>query len=367
MSVRRHPLCSLPTTSVTSSSSSTASIASSSSISGGGKQGNIKDLLPPEVSQNPESNAVVLNVYDLDQGIVRLNTILAMVGVGGAFHVGVSVFGKEYYYSGIGPPNGPDDLDPSGVYWHEPTHHDVHVYRQSVYLGSTALTERRVYELVRRLGEFWTIGRYDLLRRNCCQFAEALAQGLGVGPIPKEFCVLSRRLSLAADSLGGALGAVTGAVEWISQPTSDSQAVPDSQFMNESNTSLSSPIEKPILIVRVLPLVSVAPNGGAAPIRIEQGDSLFGRTNPKQLPNFHVLDHPSISRTHARLNLCGETVTIVDLGSVNGTRVVCPWQGQQARPHLLPPRSPRRINLLMDEFIVMGAVSLHLHLSYQKH
>ncbi|KAF4665168.1 hypothetical protein FOZ61_000127 [Perkinsus olseni] len=353
MTVRCRSLRSLP------ASSSSSSV----SISEGSTQGSIKDLLPPSVSQNPDSNAVFLNVYDLDEGVVRLNTFMSRIGIGGAFHVGVSVFGKEYYYSGIGPPSAPDDpdTDPSGVYWHEPTHHDVHVYRESAYLGSTALTERHVYELVRRLGKFWTVSRYDLLRRNCCQFAEALADGLGVGPIPKGFYVLSRRLSVAADSLGGAIGAVADAVGWVSQPTPDRRTLADQQFADSSNSS----VEDPVLIVNVIvPHSAKAPNG-IEPIVLSQGESTFGRINPKQLHNFHVVDHPSISRTHARIRLSGETITVTDLGSVNGTRVVCPWPGQRG-PQLLSPRRPRKLNLHLDEFVVMGAVSLHLRLSYQK-
>ncbi|KAF4669075.1 hypothetical protein FOL47_002725 [Perkinsus chesapeaki] len=337
-----------------------SSVSSSTSISG--HQGNIKDLLPPSVSQNPESNAVFLNVYDLDEGVVRLNSIMAKIGLGGAFHVGVSIYGKEYYYSGVGPPETAEDVetDPSGVYWHEPTHHDVHVYRESAYLGSTALSERQVYELVRRLGAFWTVGRYDLLRRNCCQFAEAFAGGLGVGPIPKEFYVLSRRLSAAADSLGGALGAVAEAVGWMSQPAGLSGSGP----LDSASTASSG--DKPVLIVNVSPLSGGMVNPQLEKtITVPQGEALFGRTNMKRQANFHMLAHPSISRTHALLRLSGSAVTIVDLGSVNGTRVVSPRLGHRSA-ELLTPRRPRKLNLYLDEFVVLGAVSLRLRLAYPK-
>ncbi|KAF4690652.1 hypothetical protein FOZ60_017143 [Perkinsus olseni] len=204
----------------------------------------LKTCCPRRSLRTLDSNAVFLNVYDLDEGVVRLNTFMSRIGIGGAFHVGVSVFGKEYYYSGIGPPSAADDpdLDPERCLLARPTHHDVHVYRESAYLGSTALTERHVYELVRRLGKFWTVGRYDLLRRNCCQFAEAFADGLGVGPIPKEFYVLSRRLAVAADSLGGAIGAVVDAVGWVSQPTPDRRTLADQQFADSSNSSVEDPV-----------------------------------------------------------------------------------------------------------------------------
>ena len=44
-----------------------------------------------------ESNAVFLNVYDLSADMLRANHILnEVMNIGGAFHTGVEVYGREY-------------------------------------------------------------------------------------------------------------------------------------------------------------------------------------------------------------------------------------------------------------------------------
>lgn len=50
-------------------------------------------------------------------------------------------------------------------------------------------------------------------------------------------------------------------------------------------------------------------------IALREGDNLIGRGPDAQIR----IDNPEVSRRHARLNLAGDTVTLEDLGSKNGT------------------------------------------------
>jgi hypothetical protein len=116
-------------------------------------------------------NAVYVNAYDLDKNLISVNQFMESTGLGGAFHAGVEVYGREYYYSGnfvsfwptnLGAPreddaqNGTVRKPHSGIYWHRPTEHGVHVFRKRYFVGYTEYDESRVFVLARVLGERWT-------------------------------------------------------------------------------------------------------------------------------------------------------------------------------------------------------------------
>jgi len=84
--------------------------------------------------------------------------------LGGAFHVGVEVHGKEIFFGS----EGVDTCEPKGANWH--------VFRQTVSMGRTPLSREQVGELVRQMG--WNGNDYDILRRNCCSFADELCEKL---------------------------------------------------------------------------------------------------------------------------------------------------------------------------------------------
>ena len=56
-------------------------------------------VLPSGDSFAGTGRAVYINVYDLDERVAGLNSVLANVGIGGAYHAGVEVHGEEYVYS----------------------------------------------------------------------------------------------------------------------------------------------------------------------------------------------------------------------------------------------------------------------------
>jgi hypothetical protein len=108
--------------------------------------------------------------------IARLNGLGRAAGLGGVFHGGIAVDGKEYAFGYC--ERG------TGVYATRPRANPLYTYRESVDLGETRLPPDEVAAVVRRLRDAWPGGGYDLLRRNCCHFCDALARELGVSPPP---------------------------------------------------------------------------------------------------------------------------------------------------------------------------------------
>jgi hypothetical protein len=108
---------------------------------------------------------VFLHVYDLGEGWLTANSVSSdLFHLGGAFHVGVEVYSKEFYFGS------------EGVSTCEPKTADGHVYRQTVSMGRTTLSLQQVEQLVRQMR--WSGVDYDILRRNCISFSNALCERL---------------------------------------------------------------------------------------------------------------------------------------------------------------------------------------------
>src|SRR3990172_9106275 len=70
-----------------------------------------------------------------------------------------------------------------------------------------------------------------------------------------------------------------------------------------------------------------------------------------------VLNHPSVSRHHARLTvLPGETTLLIDLGSLNGTFV----NGQQIQEHRLADQDRVTIGMYELRYEAAGVQPLHI-------
>jgi len=118
---------------------------------------------------------VWLHVYDLGPWSKwALNSWASL----GAFHCGIEVLGVEFSFGAI--PRDDGDGRPSGLSWHHPKSHPRHEYRESVSLGSTPLCTAEIGHLLERLEKAWPARRYDCLKQNCIDFAEAFATGLRV-------------------------------------------------------------------------------------------------------------------------------------------------------------------------------------------
>merc|ERR1740129_1996554 len=135
------------------------------------------DLRKQEIERAQLSpSAVLLHVYDVEEDLQAMNHFLVFsmedIALGGAFHVGVEVFGGEWSYGAL------------GVQVDLPRSIDGHVYRCSILLGQTELTEEQVATELVQLCQVWRGKDFDMLDRNCCSFATRLCTSLRVSPMP---------------------------------------------------------------------------------------------------------------------------------------------------------------------------------------
>jgi len=139
---------------------------------------------PPPAMPKAEGLRVLLHVYDVSQesSIQKINKVLAHkhfpLKFGGVFHAGVEVNDMEWCFGFSASKTHP------GVACIEPKTHPQHHYRQTVDMGYTRCSPADVIEIVDQLLEEYPGDDYDLLRRNCCHFADDFTRRLGVGGIP---------------------------------------------------------------------------------------------------------------------------------------------------------------------------------------
>jgi len=98
--------------------------------------------------------------------------------LGGVFHAGVEVGGLEWSFG-----FQPQESRP-GVCCCLPRQHRQHHFRQTLELARTTLSDLRIQNIISELIEEYPGVDYDLLRRNCCHFADDFCSRLGVGHIP---------------------------------------------------------------------------------------------------------------------------------------------------------------------------------------
>lgn len=123
---------------------------------------------------------VRLNIYNIAESdvLAGVNDVLHAVGTG-AFHAGVEVYSSEWSFGNTPGPTR------SGIFRTPPRTCDDHKFRESIVMGETSLSEKEVHAIIGGLAPRWDANSYDLLRRNCCHFADALCIQLGVGPVPE--------------------------------------------------------------------------------------------------------------------------------------------------------------------------------------
>jgi hypothetical protein len=128
---------------------------------------------------------VLLHIYDVTQedSVQKINRWLAHpsnpLKFGGIFHAGVEIDGLEWSY-------GASDRSSSvpGISCCEPRGHPHHRYRETVALNPSKLSPEDVGELLTQMIEEYPGHDYDLLRRNCCHFADEFCRRIGAGGIP---------------------------------------------------------------------------------------------------------------------------------------------------------------------------------------
>jgi len=144
------------------------------------------------VEERREHTAVFLNVYDLNEDWLQTNNLFRdVLKIGGAFHTGIQVHEHEWSYG------------QHGVSSTEPRMHQTHIYRQSILMGTTRKSASEVLELIKRhIIPRWQGSDYDLLRRNCCTFADFLCMRLVRKRIPGWVSRFSKMASHASSGLG---------------------------------------------------------------------------------------------------------------------------------------------------------------------
>lgn len=147
------------------------------------ENGNSVILPKPDVN----SNMVYLNIYDLDSVSKVVNSVARTMGTG-AFHAGVEVYGHEYSFGYI--------VDgETGVTKTKARCHPYHVYRETIPMGKTPLTKEEVDILVEVMKMQWIGDTYDLLSRNCLNYADYFCNLLDVGGVPDWVMSLQKRIT----------------------------------------------------------------------------------------------------------------------------------------------------------------------------
>eukprot|EP00930_Biecheleria_cincta_P085412 TRINITY_DN74801_c0_g1_i1.p1 TRINITY_DN74801_c0_g1~~TRINITY_DN74801_c0_g1_i1.p1 ORF type:complete len:446 (-),score=102.46 TRINITY_DN74801_c0_g1_i1:14-1315(-) len=159
-----------------------------------------KQKKEPDADARQSFLPVRVHVYDVSQeeSIQKINRILAHksspLKLGGVFHAGVEVNGLEWSFGFSASETHP------GVSCVEPKTHPQHHYRQTVNMGKTKATAEDIADIIHNLLEEYPGDDYDLLRRNCCHFADDMCRRLGVGGIP-SWVIRLARIGAGVDSM----------------------------------------------------------------------------------------------------------------------------------------------------------------------
>lgn len=121
------------------------------------------------------------------------NKIMRLLGTG-AYHAGVEVYGQEWSFGYS--ENG------TGIMRYMPQCCSPHRYYKSIEMGVTFLEPREVLQLIHSMAEQWIGQDYDLLRKNCCDFSDALCVELGVGELPRWVMSLADAGASLSDGAG---------------------------------------------------------------------------------------------------------------------------------------------------------------------
>lgn len=132
-----------------------------------------------------DAASVLLNVYDvgeedLVQKVNRYATLNDRVLLGGVYHVGVQIYGREWGYGAV------EEEGITGVGDCAPRFNWQHTYKCTIDLGPTEMMEEEVKTLLTKMARspMWEGYNYDLLHHNCLHFANFFCHHLGVRRLP---------------------------------------------------------------------------------------------------------------------------------------------------------------------------------------
>jgi len=164
---------------------------------------------PPTPNSSFPPDQVVLNVYELT-AFEQINRLMAteLFPIGGALHVGVEVYGREWCYGGGEDPD-------AGVRCEVPRSNSTHRFRETLALGTTPLSDGEVALVIGALVETWHAKDYHWLHRNCLAFANELCQRLKVGRIPAWIDRFARGAGVVDLGVRGLAGGLLESVQSV--------------------------------------------------------------------------------------------------------------------------------------------------------
>lgn len=118
---------------------------------------------------------VALSVYQL-HGTSGINFITDAAGLGGAYHVGVEVYGLEWSFGGAD--------QGTGIYMVHIGKSTLGNFMERVSLGRTRKTPDQVIAILDEYRRTWRGNQYHLLAKNCASFSISFTSRLGVQKAP---------------------------------------------------------------------------------------------------------------------------------------------------------------------------------------
>eukprot|EP00913_Durusdinium_trenchii_P031195 g29211.t1 len=199
---------------------------------------------------------VSLNIYDLGSSgqMSFVNSVLKPFD-SGAFHCGIEVYGLEWSYSDIRDVKV--DRARTGIFSSWPKHSPGHRFVETVDMGFTTKTEVQVLYIIAQMEANWPINKYNILRKNCCHFADELVKNLGLRGVPQRVLNLSEAGASVIDvaqatccSRPKVFGACSWACCYGSSPNGRTSIVAASTKEMEFQCSDASSLAHEALIVR---------------------------------------------------------------------------------------------------------------------
>ncbi|KAK7406299.1 hypothetical protein VNO78_07922 [Psophocarpus tetragonolobus] len=203
--------------------------------------------------ENSTRTSVYLNVYDL----TPINNYLFMFGLG-IFHSGIQVHDIEYGF-------GAHEYPSSGVFEVEPRSCPGFIFRRSVLLGSTDMSNSEFRSFIERMSAKYHGDTYHLIAKNCNHFTDEVCQHLTGSPIPGWVnrmarvgsfcnCLLPESLQVAAVShlpehLTFADDDGSGS-DGLSVSVESEEDEPNHHLLNAPNGDVAFLKEKPVRLAR---------------------------------------------------------------------------------------------------------------------
>ncbi|XP_020578998.1 desumoylating isopeptidase 1 [Phalaenopsis equestris] len=196
-----------------------------------------------------EAQKVMLNVYDLSQGLAR-QVSASFLGktIEAIWHTGIVVYGNEYYYGAAGIQHDPVGRTPYGV------------PLRSVELGLTHVPKEIFDDYLLEISSRYTPETYRLLTHNCNNLSNEIAQFLVGTPIPDYI------LQLPNEIMNSPMGSLILPMIQQLETTMRSGAIPQpQQFLPPTQKARQSAVPRAVATNTSKPVAASTPNPETSP------------------------------------------------------------------------------------------------------